>query len=88
MSLEWLLVPGGIAFFFGLFNAKYYTLHDSPLNSVYSILVAIWATLFVVVSLSLSRGFAIVNFEIVLEETVTQTADRVGQLQREGLGRG
>jgi len=44
-----LSVPGGLAFLFGIINSRYYTLHDSPLNSVYSILVAIWATLFVLV---------------------------------------
>lgn len=49
--LEWLIVPGALSLIFGAINSKYYSLQDSPLNSLYSIVVTIWATLFCIVSL-------------------------------------
>lgn len=47
--IKFLIVPGALSFIFGIFNYFFYTLIDSPLNSLYSIIVAIWASMFVVV---------------------------------------
>ena len=43
-------MPGGIAIVFSFINSFFYSLEDSPLNSIYSIVVAIWASLFVIVT--------------------------------------
>jgi Calcium-activated chloride channel len=49
MYLEWLVVPGSAALVIGILNTFMYETKDSPFNSLYSIGVAIWATLFVIV---------------------------------------
>jgi len=46
--IKWLSVPGIMALFFNFLNSIFFTLEDSPLNGLYSIVVAIWASLFVI----------------------------------------
>lgn len=49
MLIEWLIVPGLAAIVISVLNAFSGDEKDSPFNSIYSIGVAIWATLFVIV---------------------------------------
>lgn len=57
--LEWLAVPGGLAVIIAIINSFFFTLQNSPLNSFYSIVVAIWATLFVIFWKRRTRGLFI-----------------------------
>lgn len=57
--IKWLAVPGGLALIFTVINSYFYSVKDSPLNSVYSIIVAVWATLFVIFWKRRCRGLFI-----------------------------
>lgn len=57
--IKWLAAPGALALLFTVINSYFYTVKDSPLNSVYSIIVAVWATLFVIFWKRRCRGLFI-----------------------------
>jgi hypothetical protein len=57
--IKWLTVPGGLSIVLSIVNSYFYTVYDSPLNSIYSIIVAVWATLFVIFWKRRCRGLFI-----------------------------
>ena len=60
LSLEWLSAPAALAVVFTCANQVLYNeVNDSPLNSVYSIFVAVWAALFVIFFKRRQRGLYI-----------------------------
>ena len=58
--LEWLVPPSILALIFSLANSFFFAdSNDSPLNSVYSMFVTLWATLFVIFWKRRCRGLYI-----------------------------
>jgi len=57
--IKWLAAPGILAVIISIINSVYWDLKDSPLNSIYSIFVVIWASLFVVFWQRRCRGLYI-----------------------------
>ena len=47
--IKWLAVPGILSLIIAIVNPFYWSYMDSPMNGIYSIIVALWSTLYVIV---------------------------------------
>lgn len=57
--IKWLAVPGIVSLIFSIVNSYMWDLEHSPLNSIYSILITFWSTLFVIFWKRRQRGLLI-----------------------------